>query len=190
MNVLYIFNIDQLHKTYQTPLVRYGAVPLLFSWFYALCAQIIIPLPLNFIPFSPHPLPVFLCTMLFGSPAVIGYATYLAQGALGAPFFAPNNTLAGLARLIGPSGGFLFGFLAGALILLALRNHIRTTMQLLSSYWLATSVMFTLGVLQLSLFISLKPAFLAGYLPFVVGDYCIKTLLFIAGYKLFVHYIR
>lgn len=44
--------------------------------------------------------------------AVCAVASYLALGALGAPVF--SGYAGGLARLLGPSGGFLYGFLPAA----------------------------------------------------------------------------
>lgn len=42
-------------------------------------------------------------------------ALFLAAGAIGVPVFANNGSPMGIARLLGPTGGYLFGYLLGAL---------------------------------------------------------------------------
>lgn len=79
----------------------------------ALAAQISVPM---------FPVPMTLQTLAillvgFGLGARLGGAalvTYLAQGAMGFPVFASGN--GGLPYMFGPTGGFLIGFLAMAIV--------------------------------------------------------------------------
>jgi biotin transport system substrate-specific component len=50
---------------------------------------------------------------VLGSAAV---GLFIAAGAVGAPGFANNGSPMGLARIVGPTGGYLFGYLLGAFI--------------------------------------------------------------------------
>jgi biotin transport system substrate-specific component len=78
------------------------------SLFIAVAAQVSVPMwP---VPISLQTLAILLVGFSFGSR--LGAATvlaYLAQGAMGLPVFTPT-TMPGLAALIGPTGGFLIGF--------------------------------------------------------------------------------
>ena len=81
----------------------------------AVLAQVSIQLP-GGIPFSLQPFGVFFAGLLLG-PAWGGFAllVYLLVGVAGAPVF--SNAGAGLGYLLGPTGGFLLGFLLGAVLL-------------------------------------------------------------------------
>lgn len=185
MALFSLSKINFLRKTTTSKITYYIVTPLIFSWIYAICAQCIIPLPFNFLPLYPHPLPIFLCTMLFGTPAVLGYIAYLAQGICGAPFFSPNSHLIGLARIYGPTGGYLLGFLVSALFILVLRNKIQhKSLHLGFLYWTATTLFFCIGMAQLSFFVPTDKLIQTGFLPFFIGDYFIKAFIFISCYKI------
>lgn len=78
------------------------------SLFIAAAAKVSVPMwP---VPISMQTLAILLVGFAMGSR--LGAATvivYLAQGAMGLPVFTPS-TLPGLAGLMGPTGGFLVGF--------------------------------------------------------------------------------
>lgn len=154
------------------------------SWFYAFSSQVSIPLPWNLVPLSIQPLPVTLCALLFGWPAVVAYGMYLIQGALGAPFFAGMKY--GIVHLTGPTGGYLIGFLFAALFLSCVR-HIKP-----SSHWLtllkleiANIITFGLGTAYLSFFVPANKILIAGLIPFLLGDFVIKAIAQICLIELF-----
>jgi biotin transport system substrate-specific component len=78
------------------------------SLFIAAAAKVSVPMwP---VPISMQTLAILLVGLSLGSR--LGAATvivYLGQGAMGLPVFTPS-TLPGLAGLMGPTGGFLIGF--------------------------------------------------------------------------------
>jgi len=84
------------------------ALVLAGSLFIAAAAKVSVPMwP---VPISMQTLAILLVGFAMGSR--LGAATvitYLAQGAMGLPVFTPS-TLPGIAGLIGPTGGFLIGF--------------------------------------------------------------------------------
>ncbi len=145
------------------------------SWLYALCSQIIIPLPFNFVPLSIQPLPVTLLALLLGKPAVIAYVLYLLQGIAGAPFFAGMGS--GLVHFVGPTGGYLIGFLCAALFLLAVR-HLKQASKLATfiKLELANIIVFACGLAYLSFFVSPQKLLLTGLFPFFIGDFIIKAV--------------
>lgn len=153
------------------------------SWVYAVCSQIIIPMPFNLVPVSIQPMPIFLCGLIFGWPAVSAYALYLAQGALGAPIFAGMQ--GGMVRIFGPTGGYLCGFFAVAVIAVSLRNVIGSRGWRIAAVYVISNVVFFLwGLVQLSWFVPADKVIAAGLFPFVIGDFVIKPLLVIGGLKM------
>lgn len=74
-----------------------------------------IPLPPPFPPFSPSVFFILLAGLLLGAPTAAGaVGLYLLLGALGLPVFA--NGAGGAGYFLGPTGGFLIGWLAAALV--------------------------------------------------------------------------
>lgn len=82
----------------------------------ALAAQVAFPVPFSPVPMTLQGLAVLLVGGMFGSAiGAGGLLLYLVVGALGAPVFAPGG-LPGLARLFGPTGGYLLAFPVAALV--------------------------------------------------------------------------
>jgi biotin transport system substrate-specific component len=78
--------------------------------FVALAAQIAIPLPGTPVPLTLQPLAVLLVGGLLGSELGAGaLLVYLGLGAAGLPVFTPYG-LPGIARLLGPTGGYLLAY--------------------------------------------------------------------------------
>lgn len=91
-------------------LLRKALLVIAGSLFIAVAAQISVPMwP---VPVTLQTLAILLVGFAFGSRmGALTVAAYLAQGFMGLPVFTPS-TLPGLAALIGPTGGFLIGFVA------------------------------------------------------------------------------
>lgn len=148
----------------------------------AVAAQISIPMPAG-VPITLQTFAVALCGYLLGAKAGLAAAgVYLLLGAVGVPVFASFS--GGFQKLVGMTGGFLWGFLAMA-FLCGLGNRKGPWIgNLLGMAGLA--VCHVLGILQFSL-VSGK-GFLASAalvsLPFlikdvlsVIGAYFFATLL-------------
>ncbi len=120
-----------------------------------------------------------------GSLAVL---VYIAEGMAGLPVFAPGGAV-GPARLLGPTGGYLVGFVAAAYLvgLLAERGWDRRVSTTAAAMALGNLVIYTVGVLWLTVFVgSLSAALAAGVLPFIPGDLvkiAAAALLLPAGWK-------
>src|SRR5437879_2175618 len=77
----------------------------------AIAAQIAIPLPGTPVPMTLQPLAVLLVGGLLGAPlGALSMVLYLAMGAAGRPVFTPTVPLIGVARLFGPTGGYLLAY--------------------------------------------------------------------------------
>lgn len=92
------------------------AASLVGAAFTAVCAQIAIPLPGHPVPITMQVFAVVCCGMALGARwGAVAQLQYLAAGVLGAPVFAMGK--AGPAALVGPTGGYLVGFVAGAFVI-------------------------------------------------------------------------
>ena len=78
----------------------------------AVCAWITVPFS---VPFTMQTFAVFLtCLLLGGFKATVVVAVYLLLGAVGVPVFSGFGS--GFSALLGPTGGYLVGFLALCLV--------------------------------------------------------------------------
>lgn len=77
----------------------------------ALAAQVAVPLPGTPVPMTLQPMAVLLVGGLLGAPlGALSMILYLAMGAAGLPVFTPTVPLPGIARLLGPTGGYLLAY--------------------------------------------------------------------------------
>jgi len=142
----------------------------MLSWFYAVCSQITIWLPFNLVPISLQPLPIFLLSLLIGWPAVTAYFLCLFQASLGVPFFAGFQ--GGMLKLLGPTGGYIFGWAFAAVFLVLIRNYKKDSFIItFSKLLVATIIFYTFGLLQLSWFVPNEKLFILGVYPFVFGAF-------------------
>ncbi|MGE3869461.1 MAG: biotin transporter BioY [Pseudorhodoplanes sp.] len=161
-------------------LVAAGAVLL------ALSAKIKVPMfP---VPMTLQTLVVALLGATYG--ARLGIATvlaYVTMGAVGLPVF--TNTppqVASLAYLLGPTGGYIVGWMGAILLIATLcrRGFDRSFPLLAAAIFAGSVVTFVCGVTWLALFAALptqtglgfSKALAAGYYPFILGDLIKITL--------------
>src|SRR5437762_8041538 len=77
----------------------------------ALAAQVSVPLPGTPVPMTLQPMAVLLVGGLLGAPlGALSMILYLAMGAAELPVFTPTVPLLGIARLLGPTGGYLLAY--------------------------------------------------------------------------------
>ncbi|UFU06661.1 biotin transporter BioY [Ruania halotolerans] len=138
----------------------------------ALLAQVSIPVPGSPVPVTGQTLAVLLVGATMGlHRGVAAMGVYLLLGAVGLPVFADGS--AGAAALIGPTGGYLAGFLlaAAAMGRLAERGWDRTPLRMLALGVLGQAIVFAVGVPWLAVSVGLGPAdaIAAGFTPFIVG---------------------
>ncbi len=140
----------------------------------ALFAQIAIGYP---VPITGQTFAVLMIAALLGArQGVLCLLTYLAEGLLGLPVFAQGK--GGLAAFLGPTGGYLIGFVLAAWFVGALSErgwdrHISTTV---AAMILGNLVIYACGLVWLSCQVRffaqpLRGGLLAaGLYPFLVGD--------------------
>ena len=117
------------------------------SLFIAAAAKVSVPMwP---VPISLQTLAVLLVGFAMGSRlGALTVGVYLAQGAMGLPVFAPN-TMPGLAGLLGPTGGFLVGFVGLAWLagLAVERGLARGAVTTAAAALVASALLYVPGVL-------------------------------------------
>jgi len=91
---------------------KQAAIVISASLFVALCARVTVPLPFTPIPLTLQNFGVLAVGLLLGSRrGFAALALYLIEGAVGLPVFSPSITLGvGIARMLGPTGGFLLAY--------------------------------------------------------------------------------
>jgi len=164
--------IDRLWPSAERPLVRQAILVVLGSLLMWASAKVQVPMwP---VPMTMQSFVVLVIGMGYGSrlgAATVGF--YLMQGALGLPVFAgtPEKGI-GLAYMMGPTGGYLVGFLLAAAVVgwLAERGWDRTLPLAVSAMIIGTVLLFVPGVAWLAVLIGYSKAVAAGVTPFLLAS--------------------
>jgi biotin transport system substrate-specific component len=161
--------------------VRIAALTLLGSL--ALAASAKLQVPFYPVPMTMQSLVVLLLGMAFGWR--LGAATmllYLVEGGLGLPVFAgtPEKGI-GIAYMIGPTGGYLVGFVLAAALTgwLAERGWDRSLWRSAVALSLGHAALFAAGLAWLAVFVGWPRAVELGLVPFIAGS-LVKTALGVA----------
>jgi len=151
--------------------IRKAVIVLGGSLLIALGAQVSVPmLP---VPMTLQTLAILLVGFTAGSRLGAGAVlAYLAEGAMGLPVFSGGG--AGAAWLVGPTGGFLFGFVAMAWAagFMAERGVARGFIGTLLTGLVVSALLYVPGVLWLDAAtgLDLNGAVTRGMIPFLLGD--------------------
>ncbi|MFN4293301.1 MAG: biotin transporter BioY [Thermoflexales bacterium] len=148
---------------------RDAAMTLLGSWLVAALAQIVIPL--QPVPITGQTLGVLLVGAALGwRRGALALVAYVLQGAAGLPFFAGGAS--GAARLLGPTGGYLIGFIFAAALTgwLSERGWDRRFWSTLLAMALGNAIIYAIGIPWLAQFVGWPRALEVGLLPFLPGD--------------------
>ena len=128
-------------------------------------------IPLYPVPVTGQTLVVLLIGMIYGLRlGGVTIAAYLLQGAIGLPVFAGGTF--GIATLLGPTGGYLGGFLIAAIVMgfLAERGMGRSIVSTIIAMMIGNAVIYVTGASWLASFIGVEKALTSGVLPFLYGD--------------------
>ena len=131
------------------------------------------------VPFYPIPMTmqtfvVLIIGMTFGLKlGVASVLLYLIEGLIGLPVFAgtPEKGI-GLAYMVGPTGGYLLGFVVSAGILgwLSSKGWDRNVFLTLAAMTIGTAIIFIFGMVWLGAIIGWeKPILELGLFPFIPG---------------------
>lgn len=158
------------HRTLSISLIA------LFAALIAVGTFISIPIPGSPVPIVLQNLFALLAGLILG-PAMgsAAVAIYLIIGAIGVPVFA--GAVGGFVHLLGPTGGYLAGYLVCAFIAGLTVGKVSGGVK--TAYWrvllasfLGFAVIYVLGIVRLKYAISADwpKAFAVGFVPFIIGD--------------------
>jgi biotin transport system substrate-specific component len=145
------------------------AQTLLASWLIILGAHISVPF---------YPVKMTLQTLAIAfislslpyQSAISSVLLYLGYAAVGLPVLAGGN--AGMAALMGPTMGYLIGFIGMSATTSLLMHHYPTTsfIKRFAFALLGDSIVFLLGIMHLTHLFGIDIAIKTGLLPFILGD--------------------
>ena len=144
----------------------------------AAAAQLSFPLPFTPVPFTIQPMIVLIGAAALGSRlGALAQIFYLMLGVAGLPVFAFSPELPnGIARLLGPTGGYLMAYplaalVTGALAERGLDRRYRTSLVAMAA---GLAVIFAGGLSWLMIVLPPAQGFAGalrtGFTPFIVGD--------------------
>lgn len=136
-----------------------------------LSAYVKVPLPFTPVPISGQTFAVLLIAAALGSRlGVSAVALYLVQGALGLPVL--SGGAAGLAYMLGPTGGYLIGFLVAAAVVgkLVERGMDRSVRTAWIAFVAGQVAIYACGAAWLGFYVGWPSAWIQGVVPFLVGD--------------------
>lgn len=141
----------------------------MFAAITGILAQIVIPLPP--VPISGQTLAVGLTATILGSRwGALVMILYAVLGGIGVPVFTGGS--AGVGILVGPTGGYIFGFIIGALIIGFILEKIGFSFpKAIVANLIGSMVILTAGTVQLKFVSALSwhEAFAFGVYPFIIG---------------------
>jgi biotin transport system substrate-specific component len=134
----------------------------------------LVSIPLQPVPITLHTLFLNLAAALLGGPlGALSQVVYILLGIIGLPVFSGGK--AGFGVLMGPTGGYLIGFVIGAIVIgkLVGARPRPGFLWLFFSMTVGLAVVYLCGVLQLIQVAKLTPAkaLTVGVLPFLPGDF-------------------
>lgn len=148
--------------------LRMMIITALFAAIIGVLAQITIPLPL--VPITGQTLAIGLAATILGARyGTISVLLYLFIGAVGVPVFAEFS--GGVSKLVGPTGGYLVGFVPAAFAIGWLLE--KTSFNYLNAMigniiGMLITLVFGTVWLKLAMDLSWTAAFASGFAPFVI----------------------
>lgn len=129
-----------------------------------------IPLPFTPVPITLQTFFVLLSGAVLGKFGIISQFCYILLGVLGLPVF--TNAGSGLFYLLGPTGGYLFGFLLASYFLGKMISKGKSFLSIFILMCIADLIILSLGSIWLKILFgySIDKILLIGFLPFIPGD--------------------
>src|SRR5205809_895739 len=141
----------------------------LMTW---VAAKVSVPLPMTPVPGTLQTLAVLLAGAVLGARAgAVSQASYIFMGMAGLPVFALPGS--GPLYLLGPTGGYLVGFIAAAFVVGSVikKTGGREVLPAALAFLLGAATIHACGLAWLSVVLGdPAAAFRAGVLPFVLFD--------------------
>ncbi len=149
----------------------------------AIFSQISIPLPSG-VPITLQPFAVVLISVILEQKlGTLSILIFILIGAIGMPVFANFNS--GFSAILGPTGGFLTGFLIMSYIVGSSSKSKSKAIIFLGAY-LGLAIDYLVGVGQLSVVanLTIPQALVAGCYPYIVKDIILTAVAVTIGLKI------
>jgi len=153
-------------------------LPIVGSIFLALLSKIRVILPFSPVPITGQTFGILLLALLFGrNMAFFSVIFYILEGISGIPVFAFGG---GPAYLLGPTGGYVIGFLIASYIVgtLSDKGWGKNFFLCLFAVVIGEICIFLPGILHLLFFLPPDKILPAGLFPFIPGEIVKISLLF------------
>lgn len=145
-------------------------IVLLASFIICLSGYMSIPLWFTPVPLALQNSCVLLIAAFLGARrATAATFAFLAQGAMGLPVF--SGGAAGFAILLGPTGGYLVGYLIAAFVVGYLAERGKSAAATFTALLVGNGIIYLFGALYLGKFVGLDKVFALGIAPFLIGDF-------------------
>ncbi len=145
----------------------------MFAALIGVMGYVSVPIPISPVPISGQTLAIMLIgLMLTPKQAFYSVATWMLVGIAGAPVFSGGR--AGIGVLAGPSGGYIIGFLAGAVAISYLKGKdVSMAKMYMAAIVGGILVVYACGVPMMAFLLNMDAAtaLKAGALPFLIGDF-------------------
>ena len=142
-----------------------------------------ISVPVGNIPFTLQTLFVLLAGIVMHRYGAIPVLLYVVLGILGLPVF--HNGMAGIGVLLGPTGGYLIGFIFAGLVAGLAYEHTSRIIRIFGLVF-ATFLIYLFGLawLMYSLELGFIAAVITGVLPFIPGCAIKAAVAYVIGERL------
>lgn len=137
----------------------------------AAMAQVKIPLPFSPVPITGQTFAVLLVGAALGARrGASSLSLYVVLGVLGLPVYAGGT--GGLSAFLGPTGGYLIGFIFAAYFVgrLAETGRDRRLRSALLIFLAGEIIIYMFGLPWLSLYVGVQKVLVTGLFPFLPGD--------------------
>lgn len=136
-----------------------------------MCILAPVSMPIGAVPISLTNLVIYISVVLIGwKKATISYLVYLLIGLVGLPVF--SSFTGGIGKLIGPTGGYLIGFIFIPIISGFFLEKFHNRLLWIIGMLIGTIVTYAFGTFFLAkhMDIALIQALYIGVIPFIIGD--------------------
>ncbi|GAB6138767.1 biotin transporter BioY [Halanaerobaculum tunisiense] len=144
----------------------------IFAALISVLSYVSVPIPFSPVPVTGQSLAVMLAgTILSTKRAGLSMSVFLLLGAIGLPVFSQGR--GGIGVFMGPSGGYLVGYLIGAIVISLLVQNKKSYLRIgLANISGGILVVHLCGIIWLNIItnMGLQEAFMSGSIPFLPGD--------------------
>lgn len=179
--LLYIFRQTNILHPYKK-LILDWLVVLFSSIIISLCSPLVIHLPNTPVPIALQPHVILFVAAILGSQrATLAVLLFLVQGAFGLPVFGGK---AGIACILGPTGGYILGYVLAAFLvgLIVELSTKKTASIVFVAMVFGNIILYLFGASWLGSFVGTSRAIELGVIPFIPGA-LLKLIFFATVYK-------